>query len=106
MRPGSTGNISRDASAGEREIVFVVEPSSSVANFHAGRSPPGAWIVMRSRDPARKAYATGKIGTRTNVNSSAGRSARSAATYVGTTSRSFESSSGARYDARSTPNCT
>ena len=47
-------------------MVLVTAPLvTKLPNAHAGRSPPGALIVIRILDPDRKVKAIGLIGTRT-----------------------------------------
>ena len=66
--PCTTLTASDDAMAPPSARVSVTDPwVAGVANAHEGRSPPGAEITMRSRVPARKAWAMGSIGMRTRV---------------------------------------
>ena len=82
-------------------------PLSTVAKSQRGRSPPVAVIVTRIREPARNAWATGKIGTRTSVKRPAGSRAASDSRWVGNGSSVVDCfGSSLRCDARSQPFCT
>ena len=73
----------RRARAAQRDRVLGACPCRSSRRPSAGGRRPGASTVTRIREPARNAWATGKIGTRTSVYLPLGSGAASCSRCVG-----------------------
>ena len=78
--------------------------ASTVSKAQRARLPPGLSMDSRSRDPARKRWANGKMSTETSTNSPSGSGSAAASVCRGTGWIGVDcSSSSARWLARSQP---